>query len=115
MIALSGPEFVRKPRDEIINEILESIAKEEMAIANLMNAEAEKIKRVVGSHDLPKAEDFSQLLSLQKLVAEILEKLIQKQNIIIKKLDMIREFKATIIKKEKPHPYHPMPQYDNEE
>lgn len=68
MIALSGPEFVRKPRDEIINEILESIAKEEMAIANLMNAEAEKIKRVVASHDLPKAEDFHSYLVFKSLL-----------------------------------------------
>lgn len=102
---MSNQEFGKKQREEMINEILESVAKEEMAIANLINAEAEKVKRVAVSYDFPKVEDFSQLLSFQKLVAEILEKLIQKQNIIIKKLDVIKEFEFAK-KQEKPHPHH---------
>lgn len=109
---MNGFQGEKRPHDEIIDHILESIAQEEMAIANLMNAEAEKIRKVIMYENFPEPDDFSHILTFQKIVAEILEKLIQKQNLIIKKLDLIKDLKVP--KKEKPQHTH-MPYYDNEE
>ncbi|ADQ05479.1 hypothetical protein Calow_1953 [Caldicellulosiruptor owensensis OL] len=80
------------PRENAVNEVLTSVAKEEIAIANLIDAEAEKIKKIVDSHHLSRPDDFEKIIALQKSVAEILERLIQKQQILVKKLELIKDF-----------------------
>lgn len=84
------PHIPQKCREEAINDLLESIALEEAAIAHIMNAEGEKIQKVLDC-TFPHPTSFQQILELQNSVTELFEKLIQKQNTLVSKMKIIKK------------------------
>jgi len=89
---MSVPVIPKKCREEVINDILESIALEETAMAHVINAEGEKIQKVVACH-LPEPKTFSEVLAFQASVSTLFDKLIQKQNILLEKMKILQNFK----------------------
>ena len=85
------PYIHNKCRKEAINDILESIALEEAAMAHIMNAEGEKLQKALDCH-FPAPTCFQQVIELQNSVVELFDKLIQKQNILLSKLKVLKEF-----------------------
>lgn len=85
------PCIPNKCRKDVINDVLESIALEEAAMAHIMNAEGEKLQKALGCH-FPAPTCFQQVIELQNSVVELFDKLIQKQNILLNKLKILKEF-----------------------
>lgn len=93
---MSGPEYPlhKNPltRRQIINDILESIALQELAIAHLINAEAEKIQAFTGPHGgFPTSPTNKQIIEFQGHVARILEALTDKQKLLSRTMTMAKE------------------------
>lgn len=84
-------QIPQKNRNEVVNDILESIALEESAIAVVIKAEGKKIQKVLEC-DFPCPETFNQVLAFQKSVTEVLGKLVQKQQVILAKMKLLRTF-----------------------
>lgn len=79
-------------RKQIVNDILESVALEELAIAHLINAEAEKIQAFTGPYGgFPTSPTNKQINEFQSYVARILESLTEKQKLLSRTLELARE------------------------
>lgn len=85
------PHIPSKCRREAINDLLESIALEEIAMAHIMNAEGEKLQKVLNCN-FPSPTCFQQVIELQNSIVDLFDKLIQKQNILLNKLKILKEF-----------------------
>lgn len=73
-----------KTRKEIMNQLFESLAAEEMAVACLIQAEAEKIQAFTGSDGtFPTQPTNKQINEFQSYVARILEAINTKQRNLI--------------------------------
>lgn len=84
------PEFTStRSRKQIVNDILESVALEELAIAHLINAEAEKIQAFTGPYGgFPTAPTNKQINEFQSHVARILEALTEKQRTLARMIEL---------------------------
>ncbi|HJV46421.1 MAG TPA: hypothetical protein VJ824_11940 [Bacillota bacterium] len=82
-------------RQEVINLLLASIAMEELSLAHIVNAEAEKIQAVLGT--LPggpssvHATTFGDLLQIDRSVGSILRDVIKKEMLLQFKLEDVLE------------------------
>jgi len=74
-------------REKSINLLLTSIAFEELGLAHIIRAEAEKIKHVL-EHGTPEVED---LLKINKSVERMLRKVIMKEMLLSFKLEDVLE------------------------
>lgn len=88
---MSAPTIPNRNREEAINDILESIALEETAIAHIINAEGEKIQKLLKC-DFPAPQNFEQLLEFQNSITSLFDKLIQKQTLLISKMKLANSF-----------------------
>ncbi|WP_338750552.1 hypothetical protein [Bacillus sp. FJAT-52991] len=88
---LSGNLFIE--RNDAINLLLASVALEEIALAHVVNAEAEKIQKVVGTLNPPMTSTPSvqDLIDINKSVERTLEKVIAKELVLLFKLEQILE------------------------
>ena len=81
-------------KDNAIDLLLASIAFEELGLAHVINAEAEKIQSVLGTlkglH--PKVVPLEDLLRIDEAVEDVLERVIAKEIILLFKLDNILDF-----------------------
>ncbi len=97
--ALCGPSCeVVDPREVIINDLLESIALEETALAHLINAEAEKIQWAVGTLENQEQTEnseltFEEVLAIQDAVVGVMRSAIKFQMLLQFKLEDIAELK----------------------
>lgn len=66
------------------NDVLESIALVEASIAHILNAEGEKLQKVVSSTD-----DIDKILRVNKSVGSIIEKMIRLEQILYAKMDAL--------------------------
>lgn len=87
---MSMPTIPREPfrpnRDEVVIDLLKSIALEETAIAHLLNAEAEKIQFVVGKmKDVEFPHDTFTQLSNQ--VIKLMDVVVMKEWLLLRKLE----------------------------
>ena len=81
-------------QNESINLLLASIAFEELGLAHIINAEAEKIQSILGTLEglTPGIVPLEDLLGLDEAVEDILERVIAKEIILLFKLDNILDF-----------------------
>lgn len=74
-------------RDDVINLLLASIALEELGLAHIINAEAEKIQYVLGTiPGLTPAATLGQILAVNKSVENMLDLVIKKELLLTSKL-----------------------------
>jgi len=77
---------------EILRDIMESVALEELAIAHIINAEAEKIQAFTGHYGgFPTSPTTKQINDFQTQVARILEALSEKQKTLQRTLELSKE------------------------
>ncbi len=81
-------ENFRPNKDEVIIDLLKSIALEENAIAHLLNAEAEKIQAFVGK-DLcfPSNPSHQTILQFNAQIFKVLDLLVMKEWLLLRKLE----------------------------
>lgn len=85
---ISGPA----PQDQIIDRLLETVALEELALAHLINAEAEKVQAVAAAGVMGpiSGEDLE---AINRSVADVLKEAAVKEDRLRRKLDRILQHK----------------------
>lgn len=82
----------RKAPREVLVDLFEAVALEELAIAHLINAEAEKIQAFTGHYGgFPTAPSNKQINEFQEQVARILEALSEKQKVLVRTLELSKQ------------------------
>ncbi|WP_345243335.1 hypothetical protein [Pontibacillus salipaludis] len=82
----------RPSQKEVTIDLLESIALEEMALANLLNAEADKIQAFIGeSYDFPSNPHPHEIISFNKGARKFVDSIIMKEWLLLKKLEEVCE------------------------
>jgi len=85
-------------REKVINQILSSIAMEELALSHILNAEGEKLQYILGTlHDDAPAEmpTIDQVLEINQSVRKLLETTSHQQLILKQKMcDALRAYEA---------------------
>jgi hypothetical protein len=75
---------------EVIVDLLESIALEEIALSHLMNAEAEKIQAFVGKDlDFPTNPSNHSIIKFNRNVNQFLEIVVMKEWLLLQKLEHV--------------------------
>lgn len=80
------PDFspnINIDRDDAINLLLTSIAMEELSLAHIMNAEGEKLQKVIGDED----STFDVLMEANRSVERMLRNVIKKEMLLQFKLE----------------------------
>lgn len=86
------PEPHRPNKDEVVIDLLESIALEEIALANLMKAEAEKMRAFVGECcDFPSDPSNNEIIKFNRNVNQFLETLVMKEWLLLRKLQNVTD------------------------
>ncbi|MEI5907248.1 hypothetical protein WAK64_09280 [Bacillus spongiae] len=87
------PEPHRPSKKEVVLDLLESIALEEIALSHILNAEAEKVQAFVGKClDFPTKPNNEQIIAFNKSVGNVLETVIMKEWLLLRKLENVIEF-----------------------
>ena len=94
---MSMPTIPKEPHrpniKEVAIDLLESIALEEIALSHIMNAEAEKIQAFVGKHlNFPTHPHSDDIIKFNKGVNQLLETIVMKEWLLLKKLENVMEF-----------------------
>lgn len=89
---MTMPVIPDREREDIINDLLESIALEETALAHLINAEAEKIQWAVGTLENQERTEndgltFEEVLAIQDAVVRVMRSAIKFQMLLQFKLE----------------------------
>jgi len=81
-------------KEQVALLLLASIAFEELGLAHIINAEAEKIQFALGTlgDNAPLAKDFESLLEINRSVEKVLRTIIKKEIILQFKLENVVEF-----------------------
>jgi hypothetical protein len=85
-------------RKDVLNLLLASIATEELALAHVINAEAEKIQFVIGTlhgHKPCPEPTIEDLLLIDRSVEKVLQTIIKKEIILQFKLEEVAELIET--------------------
>lgn len=77
---------------ETVIDLLESIALEEMALAHLINAEAEKLQAFVGEDlNFPTNPSNAEILRMNVSVTRLMETLMFKELFLLRKLETVAQ------------------------
>ena len=93
------PDGENRPNlNETVIDLLESIALEEMALAHLMNAEAEKMQAFVGERlNFPTNPTNEEILRFQVSVTRFMETLMFKELFLLRKLETVTTIGARAV------------------
>ncbi len=87
---MSQPQFPATPdlsRQDAINQVISSIATEELALSHIINAEGEKIQYAVGTlPGLPESATATEVLEVNDSVGDTLNALLENQIVLTGKL-----------------------------
>ncbi len=83
--------FIDLDREDVINLILVSIALEEMSLAHIMNAEGEKLQRVIEDEDSTIEDLFEMNRSVQRTLRNVIKKEMLLQFKLEDTIDLIEE------------------------
>ncbi|WP_207708834.1 hypothetical protein [Heliobacterium mobile] len=92
---MSAPNIPERTREEAINDIIESIALEETALAHLINAEAHKVQNAISTDNI----SIPELTALNKSVRDLM--------MIVVKKEMLLQFKLELVLASSPSPCSP--------
>lgn len=83
------PEERHRPtKHEVIIDLLKSIAMEETALANLISAEAKKVKAFVGRKgDFPLDPSVGEIIAFNANVFKIMDVIVMKEWLLLRKLN----------------------------
>ncbi|HZG59923.1 MAG TPA: hypothetical protein VEY68_05560 [Anoxybacillus sp.] len=74
-------------------DLMESVAREENALAHLIRAEADKIQAFVGKYcDFPTKPSNNEIIQLNRSVTQLMETIVMKEWLLLKKLEDTLEF-----------------------
>lgn len=77
----------RPTREQVVTDLLKSIAMEEKALARLMEAEAAKVRAFVGKRgSFPRCPTPRQVLALNRQVFQLLDVVVMKEWLLLRKL-----------------------------
>lgn len=83
-------------------DLLESIALEEVALSHILNAEAEKVQAFVGKHlNFPTKPTNKDILALNKSVNQLIETVLMKEWLLLRKLENVLEIECSCCKDHK--------------
>lgn len=108
---MSMPTIPKEPhrpdKKEVVIDLLESIALEEIALSHIMNAEAEKIQAFVGEClDFPTCPSNEEILLFNKSAGRLLETVVMKEWLLLNKLQDVLEFASRLKSFKKHHGQH---------
>lgn len=87
------PDFPKRENmnmENVILELMDSVAKEELALSNLLNSESKKIDAFVGSHlNFPTYPSNKDILEFNRSIHKIVESILMKEWLLYKKLETI--------------------------
>ncbi|CAG7607518.1 hypothetical protein PAESOLCIP111_00967 [Paenibacillus solanacearum] len=85
----------RPSMEETGIDLLESIALEEMAIAHLVNAEAENVQAFVGKHlNYPTDPTNNEIITFNVSISRLMETLMFKELFLLRKLETITQLRT---------------------
>ena len=93
------PVIPDREREDAINDLLESIALEEAALAHLINAEAEKVQWSLGTlpdQTEPGVTDPEDILDIQRSVERVMRSAIKFQMLLQFKLEDVVDRKSVV-------------------
>lgn len=80
--------------EEVIAKLLESIAEEELALANIISSEADKINAFVGKNlDFPTSPTNKEILDFNQSIYRVIESVLMKEWLLYKRLETIISLK----------------------
>ena len=90
---MSVPVINDRDREEVINDLLQSIALEEAALAHLINAEAEKVQWSIGTleNQEPTENNLEDVLAIQEAVEGVMRSAIKFQMLLQFKLEDVSD------------------------
>lgn len=108
---MSMPTIPKEPhrpdKKEVVIDLLESIALEEIALSHIMNAEAEKIQAFVGEClNFPTCPSNEDILMFNKSAGRLLETVVMKEWLLLNKLQDVLEFASRLKSFKKHHDPH---------
>ncbi|CAM3720963.1 hypothetical protein [Mesobacillus zeae] len=84
------PQPDRPSQVEVVVDLMESIALEEIALSHLLNAEAEKIQAFVGEClDFPTKPSTCEIIMFNKEVVQFLETIVMKEWLLLRKFENV--------------------------
>ncbi len=78
---------IKVSREEAVNLVIASIAMEEIALAHILNAEAEKLQKAIGI-----AKSIDELLRVNEDVNNVINSIIKKEMLLQTKLESVFKF-----------------------
>ena len=82
--------------DETMIDLMESIAKEELALSHLIASESNKIKAFVGTElDFPTCPTTTEILNFNYSVNKLMDTVLMKEWLLLKKLETVSHMKST--------------------
>lgn len=90
-------ELHRPSLDETIIDLMESIAKEELALSHLVTSESNKIKAFIGKElDFPTYPTTAEILTFNYSVNKLMDTVLMKEWLLLKKLETVSHIKNTL-------------------
>ncbi len=85
-------EVFRPSKDEVVVDLLKSIAMEETAISHILNAEAEKIQAFVGKErNFPSCPSHQDIIRFNAQIFKVIDVIVMKEWLLLRKLENVME------------------------